>query len=55
MQFVLFHIMFGGSCIVDSNADSGCYLGIDIYFENVGGEQLDAALVALNNFGRIGG
>lgn len=28
--------------------------GIDIYYENVGGEQLDAALVALNNFGRIG-
>ena len=28
--------------------------GIDIYYENVGGEQLDAALVAMNNFGRIG-
>lgn len=28
--------------------------GIDIYYENVGGETLDAALVALNNFGRIG-
>lgn len=28
--------------------------GIDIYFDNVGGEQLDAALVAMNNFGRIG-
>ena len=28
--------------------------GIDIYYENVGGEQLDAALGALNNFGRIG-
>ena len=27
--------------------------GIDIYFENVGGEQLDAALGAMNNFGRI--
>ena len=27
--------------------------GIDIYFENVGGEQLDAALNAMNNFGRI--
>lgn len=27
--------------------------GIDIYYENVGGEQLDAALLALNNFGRI--
>lgn len=28
--------------------------GIDIYYENVGGEQLDAALAALNTFGRIG-
>ncbi|KAL9100915.1 MAG: hypothetical protein Q9163_003775 [Psora crenata] len=27
--------------------------GIDIYFENVGGEQLDASLGAMNNFGRI--
>lgn len=28
--------------------------GIDIYYENVGGEQLEAALDAINNFGRIG-
>lgn len=28
--------------------------GIDIYYENVGGDQLDAALEALNQFGRIG-
>lgn len=27
--------------------------GIDIYYENVGGEQLQAAVDALNNFGRI--
>ena len=27
--------------------------GIDIYYENVGGEQLDAALMAFNNYGRI--
>lgn len=27
--------------------------GIDVYFENVGGEQLDAAIAAMNNFGRI--
>lgn len=27
--------------------------GIDIYYENVGGEQLEAALQHLNNFGRI--
>jgi NADPH-dependent curcumin reductase CurA len=28
--------------------------GIDIYYENVGGEQLEAAINAMNNFGRIG-
>lgn len=27
--------------------------GIDIYFENVGGEHLDAAIAAMNNYGRI--
>ncbi|KAF9887053.1 hypothetical protein FE257_010547 [Aspergillus nanangensis] len=27
--------------------------GIDIYYENVGGEHMEAALDALNNFGRI--
>jgi len=27
--------------------------GIDIYYENVGGEQLEAALTAMNDFGRI--
>ncbi|KAL4913509.1 hypothetical protein BDW62DRAFT_160694 [Aspergillus aurantiobrunneus] len=27
--------------------------GIDIYYENVGGEHLEAALGALNNFGRV--
>lgn len=28
--------------------------GLDIYYDNVGGEQLDAALAAMNDFGRIG-
>jgi NADPH-dependent curcumin reductase CurA len=28
--------------------------GIDIYYDNVGGEQLDAAIGAANNFARIG-
>lgn len=27
--------------------------GLDIYYENVGGETLDAAISAMNNFGRI--
>jgi len=27
--------------------------GLDIYFENVGGETLDAAIAAMNKFGRI--
>lgn len=29
--------------------------GVDIYYENVGGEQLEAALEAMNDFGRIVG
>ena len=28
--------------------------GIDIYYENVGGEQLEAAIDAMADFGRIG-
>lgn len=28
--------------------------GVDIYYDNVGGEQLDAALALLNTFGRVG-
>ena len=28
--------------------------GLDIYFDNVGGEQLEAALDAMKDFGRIG-
>ena len=28
--------------------------GIDIYYDNVGGEQFEAALGSINNFGRIG-
>ena len=31
-----------------------CPDGIDIYYENVGGEQLEAAIANMNNFGRIG-
>ena len=31
-----------------------CPKGIDIYYENVGGEQLDAAIEAMTDFGRIG-
>ena len=28
--------------------------GLDVYYDNVGGEQLDASLGALNNWGRVG-
>lgn len=28
--------------------------GVDVYYDNVGGEQLDAALGAMNNWGRVG-
>jgi len=31
-----------------------CPKGVDIYYENVGGEQLEAALNAMADFGRIG-
>ncbi|WP_434380397.1 NADP-dependent oxidoreductase [Melittangium boletus] len=33
--------------------DALCPEGIDVYFDNVGGEQLDAALGKMKNFGRI--
>ena len=38
--------------ILESLKDK-CPEGIDIYFENVGGETLDAALTLMNNYGRI--
>ena len=38
--------------ILDSLREK-CPEGIDIYFENVGGETLDAALTLMNNYGRI--
>lgn len=31
-----------------------CPKGVDIYYENVGGEQLEAALDAMTDFGRVG-
>ena len=39
----------------DLKAELGkhCPNGIDIYFENVGGEHLEAALAHMNNYGRI--
>ena len=38
--------------ILEALKDS-CPNGIDIYFDNVGGETLDAALTLMNKFGRI--
>jgi NADPH-dependent curcumin reductase CurA len=36
-----------------SDLKSACPEGIDVYFENVGGEILDTALARMNRFGRI--
>jgi NADPH-dependent curcumin reductase CurA len=38
---------------VPSALAAACPNGIDVYFDNVGGEILDAALGLMNNFGRI--
>ncbi|GJJ15254.1 hypothetical protein Clacol_009530 [Clathrus columnatus] len=39
--------------VQDIGADVGLENGIDIYWDNVGSEMVDAALQAMNNFGRI--
>src|SRR5205823_47672 len=51
---------FGFDVCVDYKADdladrlrSACPRGIDVYYENVGGEILDTALAQMNRFGRI--
>ncbi len=36
-----------------ANLKAACPKGIDVYFENVGGEILDAVLLQMNAFGRI--
>jgi NADPH-dependent curcumin reductase CurA len=38
---------------LDAALAEACPEGIDIYFDNVGGAQLDAALLRMNPFGRI--
>ena len=38
---------------LDAALAATCPQGIDIYFDNVGGDQLDAALLRMNPFGRI--
>ncbi len=38
---------------LDEALQSACPEGIDIYFDNVGGEHLAAALSHMNNFGRV--
>jgi NADPH-dependent curcumin reductase len=38
---------------VDKSLQEACPNGIDVYFDNVGGDILDAALGQMNNFGRI--
>jgi len=38
---------------VESALRAHCPMGIDVYFDNVGGEMLDTALGQMNRFGRI--
>ncbi len=38
---------------IAANLKAACPKGIDVYFENVGGEILDAVLLQMNPFGRI--
>jgi NADPH-dependent curcumin reductase len=38
---------------IAANLKAACPKGIDVYFENVGGEILDAVLLQMNTFGRI--
>jgi NADPH-dependent curcumin reductase len=38
---------------IGANLKAACPKGIDVYFENVGGEILDAVLLQMNPFGRI--
>jgi NADPH-dependent curcumin reductase len=38
---------------ISANLKAACPKGIDVYFENVGGEILDAVLLQMNPFGRI--
>ncbi len=38
---------------LDATLAEACPNGIDVYFDNVGGDQLDAALLRMNPFGRI--
>jgi NADPH-dependent curcumin reductase CurA len=51
---------FGFDACVDYKAGrlardlaAACPQGIDVYFENVGGEILDTVMTGMNNFGRI--
>jgi NADPH-dependent curcumin reductase CurA len=58
LDFIINELKFDGgfNYKMEKPADALARLapnGIDIYYENVGGEQLEAALDALNNFGRI--
>lgn len=58
LQFILKDLEFDGGFNYKTEKPSEALKrlapkGIDIYYENVGGEQLEAALDAMNNYGRI--
>ena len=47
------HVIYLKNENILESLKNSCPDGIDIYFDNVGGETLDAALTLMNKFGRI--
>ena len=46
-------INYKTSSDIEDDVKKACPNGVDVYFDNVGGEILDAALASINKFGRV--
>jgi NADPH-dependent curcumin reductase CurA len=46
-------ILDGGNINISSELKKACPEGIDLYFDNVGGKQLEAAIDNMKHFRRI--